>query len=98
MHKFFYYFGIFSFSILILMIGYILYSSYAFKVSDLIKKYNDYCYLKNIGMTKKEFDKWFDDVRTKMSKSEFKVWQKENTHALSSWIIWRKNKKNPRST
>lgn len=44
-------------------------------------------------MTQKEFDKWFKDVRTKMSESEFKVWQKQSTHTLSSWIIWRKNKK-----
>ena len=93
MQSFFYYFGIFSFIVVAIILGYILYSSYALEVSEKIRKYNDYCYLTNIGMTQKEFDKWFKDVRTKMSESEFKVWQKQNTHTLSSWIIWRKNKK-----
>lgn len=44
------------------ILGSILKSKWDWEGKNLIRKYNDYCYLGNIDMTEKDFNKWIDET------------------------------------
>lgn len=86
LNTFLYFSGI-VFWILVLVVGVL---TFKYDVesffSEKIRQYTDYCYLKNINKTEKEFNEWFTTERGQMSKEEFAAWQKENVRWGSSWI------------